>query len=128
MIAGFITLGASYALTALVGSALTQADDKDCSNCKAVGEAFYVPVIGPWLVYEDEASGGAQFDDLLENKKRTDLNALALLAGGAQGVGVVLATIGITVFAASGQSTPVAAVPIFTALPGGGLAAVRGRY
>jgi hypothetical protein len=124
MIAGFITLGASYILTALVGSALQDIKAEDCSNCEKVGNAFYVPILGPWLVYGNEAKGQG---DTPYGTERKDLDALAAVAGVAQGVGTVLTAVGITLFATS-KPKPVAVVPTFTALPGGGYGALRGSF
>jgi hypothetical protein len=124
MIAGFITLGVSYVLTLLVGAAIKE--DKDCGNCTEVGEAFYVPIIGPWTVYNDEAKPGDY--DLLTMSKRKDLNGVALVAGVTQGIGTVLSAIGVAVFVASGKPKPVAAIPTFVALPGGGIGGLRGSF
>jgi hypothetical protein len=134
LIGGAITLGVSYLLTAVVGNALIEAEDADCANCNDVGEAFYVPVLGPWMVYDDEAKE----DDgsiLAVGTSRKDLNGLAALAGVAQGIGAVLTGIGIAVFAASGGETTTAATATpslrlvqVTPTPGGAFGSVRGSF
>ena len=134
LIGGVVTLGVSYVLTALVGKGLIEQDADTCSNCKDVGEAFYVPIFGPWMVYDDEAKKN-DGDLLLGKKSRKDLNGVAALAGLAQGIGAVLTAVGITVYAASGggESRAAAATPQlrlvqFVPTRGGGLGSLRGSF
>jgi hypothetical protein len=73
LIAGSITLGVSYLLSAAAGAGLMSDDyqannaDNSCTsrdNCKKVGRLFLIPVLGPWLATPAAGSdlkGGAAF-------------------------------------------------------------------
>jgi hypothetical protein len=88
MIAGLSTLGGSYLITASAGLQIRdwQKDHPDsnkiCVNCDAVGNAFLVPIVGPWIAMKDADQDGTSL-------------AICAMLGLAQATGVVLSILGI---------------------------------
>lgn len=88
MIAGLSTLGGSYLITASAGLQMRdwQKDHPDsnkvCVNCDAVGNAFLVPIVGPWIAMKDANQDGTSL-------------AICAMLGLAQATGVVLSILGI---------------------------------
>jgi hypothetical protein len=127
MIAGFITFGVSYALTAIVGAALATSPSADCSNCKAVGEEFYVPLFGPWIALASDAQSESS-EDIYGSSSRTDLTSVALLGAAAQTAGAVMTGVGILLFVKSGRREPPPVALQVLPTRGGMLGSVRGSF
>lgn len=88
MIGGLATLGATYALTAVVGLNLIAKDDPyTCHDCGTIGRRFLIPVLGPWLA--------------LPASDTTKRKVVTTGLGIAQATGLVLSIIGIERFADS---------------------------
>jgi hypothetical protein len=119
MIAGFSTLGGTYLFTALVGltmlSGVSTQPGEVCTNCQSVGGKLLVPIIGPWLALP-EADGA-------------DGKGISAALGVAQGVGVVLTVIGVSVYVNSKSDTS-ARISSFGVVPtpGGAEGAVVGVF
>jgi hypothetical protein len=119
MIAGFSTLGGSYLFTALVGltmlSGVTTQPGQVCTNCQSVGGKLLIPILGPWIALP-EADGA-------------DGKAISAALGIAQGVGVVLTVVGISVYVHS-KSDASARISSFGVVPtpGGAEGAVVGVF
>jgi hypothetical protein len=120
LIAGSITLGASYLVTVLTGVGVMNHDplknpDLKCTECDTVGKLYLLPVLGPWLAVPIDK----------------DLRAASVLLGIGQGVGLTLAIIGYSSFS---KSKPQAVAGLsqlrlgFAPTGGGGLGAVQGRF
>jgi hypothetical protein len=100
MIAGLVTFGASYALTALVGLELASGDATSpgtyCTNCDSA-PLLLIPLAGPWIFLPD-ADGG-------------DGKAVSAILGVAQATGLVLSIWGIAKFMNSAPADQARAMP-----------------